>query len=172
MTHRPLAALVLLLLLVGCDSVDDGPLSPGEFRATAGGAVEGRYNGEASFGEQQTPFDTVLSVNLKTGEYRAPGRTYAIANGIFLSVPWAGVPGSYSIAADQSIGSGNVSLPSSATYGVPFPYAVESGSVTVALASDERVEGTFDVVAKAWTSPEGATVRVQGDFVALPVTGP
>jgi hypothetical protein len=167
------SALVVLLLLAACDSADESPLVPGEFRATADGAVEGRYDGEASFAEEATPFDTVLYVRLKTGEYQIPGRTYTTSTGVFLGLSWAGEPGTYPLFAER-VGVGNVTLPSDRTFGYPVTYFVESGAVTVTQASSERVEGTFEVVAVDRADAGGAapSVRVQGEFVAVHAVEP
>lgn len=167
MLLRPLASLGFLLLLAGCDSAGDGPLAPGDFRATVSGAVEGRYEGNALFSDTETPFDTVLSVRLKVGEYRAPGRTYTVATGIFLTLPWAREPGTYPVSPKQGSFAGTVALPSGRTFGFPAPYRVASGTVTITHASAERVEGTFDVVAEDMFEGDTPSLRAQGAFAAL-----
>lgn len=168
----------VLALAAACSDDSSGPKGPaaGTFRSTFSGDYASKHSGAAIFGvdgEAGSEYfglllgtdedDLANIVVLREGAARLEVGTHQVANTVDTQTDDAD-------EVEILVGIGNAGSP------VVGFLDGKSGTVKITRSAQDGLAGSFDVVAEGLIERNGgtaqpATVRVSGDFSAVPVTG-
>lgn len=149
-----LAPLLFLFVATGCDSGSDDDNAVGSFEAAVSGDATASLRGQAAFATETEDDSTYTAIGLVDGEDPQ--------DLIVLVVPGAPRPGTFAVDNEEAGGLLTLTDGDEGTL-----YIVQSGSLTVTRANDERVEGRFEVEAVSLID-ETDEVSIEGEFEAMP----
>lgn len=155
---RPAALLLTLVAFAACDSAVGGASS---FTARLTGAVDAQLRGDATFSPGVAVGASRVTILLSAREDRGDGTR----GSILFDVPEEALDREGVLrAGTYTVGDGlEAGVSVWGTLG-PVSLAVQRGTLTLTASSLERLQGTFDLEARA---PWGAASAVQGMFTAV-----
>lgn len=149
-----LASLLFLVVATGCDSGSNADDSVGSFEAAVSGDATASLRGQAAFATETEDDSTYTAIGLI--DDTDPQDL------IVLVVPGTPRSGTFAVNNEEAGGLLTLTAGDEGTL-----YIVQSGTLTVTRATDERVEGRFEVEAVNLID-ETDEVSIEGEFEAMP----